>query len=84
MSFRKGLVAAATSVSILLGGAALAPTANAHPTLFYSWGFCENYRKYVSGSPESFTCIELQPGGAAELRRKNSSGFAGAGGSSDF
>lgn len=48
MSFRKGLVAAATSVSVLLGGTALAPTANAHPTIFYSWGFCENYRKYVS------------------------------------
>lgn len=83
MSFRKGLVAAAMSVSVLLGGAALAPTANAHPTIFYSWGFCENYRKYVSGSPESFTCIEL-PSGAAELRRTSSSGFAPGGGSSGF
>ena len=83
MSFRKRLVAAATSVSILLGGAALAPTANAHPTVFYSWGLCENYRKYVSGSPESFKCEE-QPGGAAELRRTSSSGFTAAGGSSDF
>lgn len=36
MSFRKGLVAAATSVSVLPGGTALAPTANAHPTIFYS------------------------------------------------